>query len=216
MRCQVIGFRDQGFLLRRTGQNKPGMTIHKDLPSKQLSENNFFPNTYHLTPITYEKGNILVTALLILLVMNLLGIGIASLATKEWSVANYKSIDSEVFHTAEGCPKDVIIWFGTQTSTPSTIANFSATTTSLLTASQSANSDINHKLTGYSYNCSVTYITRKETTSSRTSGAEIGNSGGSYNLSGNQVLKDYYQITSTGSGPKNSSKVTNTVISVEY
>lgn len=165
---------------------------------------------------TYERGNILVASLMILLVMNLLGIGLANLATKEWSMANYKTIDAEVFHTTEGCSQDVIVWFGTQTATPTSISTFTATAVSRLSASQTSNSDIANKLTGYSYSCTVNYITSKSAPSSRSSGGEIGNSGGSYGTTGNQVLKDYYTINSTGSGPKNSSKVINTIISVEY
>ncbi len=164
----------------------------------------------------YEQGNILVTSLLILLVMNLLGIGLANLATKEWSMASYKTIDAEVFNTTDLCSQDATIWFATQTGTPASINNFTGSASAALTSSQSNDTDIAHKLTGYSYNCSVTYITSKEATSSLTTGAEIGNSGGSYNSSGTQVMKDYYQIVSTGSGPKNSSKVINTIISVEY
>lgn len=163
-----------------------------------------------------EGGNILVASLLILLVMNLLGIGLANLATKEWSMASYKSIDAEVFHTTEGCSGSVIVWFGTQTTTPTSIDTFTGTATSELSQAQLYNSDITHKLTGYSYNCNVTYITSKEGASSLTSGGEIGNSGGAYGASGTTVIKDYYQIVSTGSGPKSASKVTNTIISVEY
>ena len=174
-----------------------------------------------------ENGNILVTSLLILLVMNLLGIGLANLATKEWNMANYKTIDSEVFNKAEGCSQDVITWFGTLTAKPAAAtipfinSNYITTAngvalTSELTANQIGNSDISHKLANYSYNCNVTYLTSKQATSSIKSGGEVGNSGGSYNPSGDQVQKDYYQIISTGSGPKNASKVINTIISVEY
>lgn len=163
-----------------------------------------------------EKGNILVTALLILIVMNLLGMGLANIATKEWGMANYKSVDGGVFSMTQSCSQDVIAWFKTQTSTPSSIATFTGTSSSLLTQSQSSNTSISKKTTGYSYSCSVTYITSKTATSSNTSGLEVGNSGGSYNESGNNVNKDYYQITSTGSGPKNSTKTIKSIISVEY
>ncbi len=166
--------------------------------------------------LPYEKGNILVTSLLILLVMNLLGIGIVNLSTKEWTMATYKTIDAEVFHMTESCAHDVKTWFGTQTSKPVTIADFTGTSASLLTSAQSSNNDIANKLSGYSYNCNVEYLVSKQSVSGHTSGGEIGNSGGSYSMGGNQVVKDYYQITSTGSGPKNSSKVINTIISVEY
>lgn len=163
-----------------------------------------------------QQGNILVTALLILMVMNLMGLGLANLAAKQWGLATYKSVDSGVFNLTQSCSQDVIAWFGTQTGTPSSISTFTGTSTGLLTASQSSNSDISNKLAGFSYSCGVAYITSKSATSSRTSGTEIGNSGGSYSASGNQVTKDYYQITSTGTGPKNASKVINTIISVEY
>jgi Tfp pilus assembly protein PilX len=163
-------------------------------------------------PANHEQGNILVTSLLILMVMNLLGIGLANVATKEWSSATYKTIDSELFQTTEGCAQDVIIWFGTQTVTPSSIADFTGTPVN----SGSSTIDIANKLANYSYNCSVTYITSKQTTSSSSSGVEVGNSDGSYGSGGNKVIKDYYTIVSTGSGPKNSSKTINTVISVEY
>ena len=152
-----------------------------------------------------ERGNILVTSLMILLVMNLLGIGLANISTKEWVSATYKSVDDEVFHMTDSCSQDVVIWFGEKNSTPTSVEQQSGTPTNSST-----------KLSGYTYNCTTAFITSKEGTSSRTSGEEISNSGGSYSGSGTQVIKDYYQITSTGVGPKNASKVINTVISVEY
>lgn len=158
--------------------------------------------------IKRQRGNVLVTSLLILMVMNLLGIGLANLATKEWTSASYKSIDSSVFQVAETCSQDVITWFETQTGTPTSVSDFTGT--------ESSNASTYSKLSGYTYGCSVAYITTKQDASSNTSGGEIGNSGGSYNTSGNIVPKDYYQITSTGTGPKNSTKVINSIISVEY
>jgi hypothetical protein len=110
----------------------------------------------------------------------------------------------------------VIAWFAMQTRTPATIATFNADATSNLTQGQMQTTPIANKLSGYSYSCNVTYLTGKATASERNVGGEVGNSGSSYSLTGNQVLKDYYTISSTGYGPKNASKVINTVISVEY
>lgn len=180
---------------------------------QKLISKNLIINNYQTTQ---QRGNILVTSILILLVMNLLGIGIANLATKQWSVSNYKSIDSGVFQTTDICSQDVKLWFETQTATPSTINDFSGSNSTAYSYVQGHTSDISNKLSGYSYSCDVAYINSKEAASSITSGTEIGNSGGSYGNSGNTVIKDYYEITSTGSGPKSASKTTHTIISVEY
>jgi len=155
--------------------------------------------------INYESGNILVTSILILLIMTLLGAGLANIATREWTTATYKIIDSEVHHMTESCSHDVILWFGTQTVTPSSVA-----------LTQGNPSSTASKLDGFSYSCTTTYMISKLATSSKPAGTAVGNSGGAYGIAGNQVIKDYYQIASTGAGPKNSSKVINTIISVEY
>lgn len=162
-------------------------------------------------PKKHENGNILVASLLMLLVMNLLGIGLANLSVKEWNMASYKTIDSQIFNMSESCAQNVVAWFGTQQSTPATPLGSSG-----YASSNTGYTAINNKLSGYSFNCTTAYITTRQATSRLTSGSEIGNSDGKYGGTGTQVPKDYYKIVSTGSGPKNSSKVTNTIISVEY
>lgn len=212
MRCPVSDFRFQEKVHDTKCVIKQIYKLNKPLT-----------DTRNLKANKSETGNILVTSLLILLVMNLLGIGLANLSTKEWSMANYKTIDAEVFHTADaGCTDRVKTFFSTKYSTPTDaeILELSqepaGTTIENLSQSQTSNSDIAHKLANYSYTCNVTWKATKESTSSHTSGGEIGNSGGSYNSNGNQVIKDYYTVVSTGSGPKSSSKVINKIISVEY
>jgi Tfp pilus assembly protein PilX len=171
--------------------------------------------TYLIANQSSQKGNILLSSLLILVAMNLLGAGLMQSATRELNTATFKSIDSEVFQITETCAHDVITYFESQTGTPSSVDDISESDISLMMTGSETTTETN-KLTGYSYGCSTTYITSKNVESGVGTGGEIGGSGGEYGGSGSLALKDYYQVTSTGSGPDNAQKVINTIISVEY
>lgn len=162
---------------------------------------------------TFEKqrGNILVASLLMLLVMNLLGIGLSNLSLKEWNLASYKNMDAQTYNMSSSCASNVITWFETQTSKPQNVPESSGTS-----SSNTGSTSVNNKLNGYSYSCTTSYITTRQDRSRISSGSEIGNSDGKYGGTGTQVPKDFYKIVSTGAGPKNSNRVTNTIISVEY
>lgn len=165
----------------------------------------------------FEKGNILISALLVLVLMNFLGIGLVNSSVREATVATYKAIDSEVFHITESCTHDVITWFEGQTGTPASVDDITVTSLSSIASGSESSAQL-AKLTGYSYGCSTTYITSKNVSvasAGASQGGEIGNSGGDYGGSGT-ILKDYYQVVSTGTGPKNASKTINTIISVSY
>ncbi len=161
-----------------------------------------------------QKGNILVASLLILVTMCLLGAGLMQSSAREYNVASLKSIDSEVFHITDTCAHDVMLSFESLTVKPTTVDDVSQQNLDFMLSGDETQKELN-KLDGYSYSCVTTYITSKNGTSSNVSGEQIGNSGGEYG-GGGTVPKDYYQIVSTGSGPKNASKVVNTIISVEY
>ena len=162
-----------------------------------------------------EKGNILVSSLLILVVINLLGLGLVQASVTEAKIASYKSIDAGTLHTSDSCSQEVIAWFETQTTTPSTIPTFSESDLSFMYTGTET-TIMQNKLSGFSYNCTTSYITSQVTNSGAISGGEIGNVGGSYSSNANLSPKDYYTITSVGNGPKNSTKTTYTIISVEY
>lgn len=161
-----------------------------------------------------QKGNILVASLLILLTMCLLGAGLMQSSAREYNVSSLKTIDSEVFHITETCSHDVMHSFESLTAKPTSVDDVTVQNLdSMLTGDETQKEQ--NKLAGYSYNCVTTYLLTKNSTSSATSGEQIGNSGGEYGGTGT-VPKDYYQIVSTGSGPKSASKMVTTIISVEY
>ena len=165
---------------------------------------------------THEDGNILFTSLLVLLIMNLLGLGLVQGSVREAGFASFKTIDSEVFHFTESCSQDVVVWFEGQTATPSSLPDFTQANLNFLMSGNETDEMLN-KLNNYSYNCNVNYlITKTDDSNGATVGEEIGNMGGEYSSDAALTPKDYYQITAIGAGPSNATKTTNTVISVEY
>lgn len=162
-----------------------------------------------------QKGNILLSSLLILVAMNMLGAGILQNASKESTLATFKTVDSEVHHVTESCTQDVITYFEGLTQTPSTVAVISQDDLDfLMTGTESTRQQ--NKLSGYSYTCTTTYITTKSVSAGTGTGSEIGSTGSEYGGTGGTVIKDYYQIVATGQGPSSSRKVLNTLISVSY
>lgn len=164
-----------------------------------------------------ERGNILVMALLMLVTMNLVGIGIVQLSAKENNLAQFKSIDSEVFHITDSCSQDVIKYFEGLTATPEQVDIPAFSQDNIENMFNDTESDkVTNKLSGYSYNCAVTYILSKSETTGTGTGGEVGDAGSGYGSESGLALKDYYQIVASGNGPKSSTKTINTIISVEY
>ncbi len=163
-----------------------------------------------------ESGNILVTALIMLVVMTLLSVAIFKFALRQSNTTNNKSIDSELFYITQTCFQDSRNWFRTQTRTPtlSSIPQFSRNNlTGLFIDTNSTK--VTSKLSKNNYSCTVGYITSLSKTEN-SAGEEIGNKGGEYNGSAAMDLEDYYQINATGTGPSNSVKQINTIISVYF
>ena len=169
----------------------------------------------NITNKNSQKGNILLSSMFILIAMNLLGAGLMQSSTRELNTATFKSVDSEVFQITETCRHDVVTFFESQTSTPTSIDDINASDISAMMTGSETTTETN-KLTGYSYGCSTTFITSKSVSSGTGSGSEVGSTGGEYGGTGALALKDFYQVVSTGSGPDSAQKTINTIISVEY
>jgi hypothetical protein len=166
-------------------------------------------------PASKQQGNILVSTLLILITMNIMGAGLLQVSTKESTTATFKTVNAQVYHVTDSCTYDVQTWFETLSSTPTTLTPISVSSLSyMLTGNETTKQQ--NKLTGYSYGCTITYLTSKSVSSGTGVGTEVGSTGSEYGGSGGTTLKDYYQITSTGAGPNNTVKVVNTIISVSY
>ncbi|MCE3232250.1 MAG: hypothetical protein K0R98_507 [Rickettsiaceae bacterium] len=165
--------------------------------------------------LDYQRGNLLVTTLLILVIMNILGAGLLSTSTKEYSTATYKIVDSQVLQITNSCTHDVMTWFEGLTAKPTTLTPVSVSSLNFMYTGTETQKQLN-KLSGYSYSCTITYINSKIVSVGTGIGSEVGSTGGSYGGTGGTTLKDYYLITSTGAGPNNSTKVVYTIISVSY
>jgi Tfp pilus assembly protein PilX len=167
-----------------------------------------------------QQGNILVTTLLILITMNLMGVGLMHISTKEYSVSTYKVVDSQVLNIAQSCTYDVIKVFEALTAKPATVSSISVSNTTykswLTNLATTPTTKEQNKLSSYSYGCTVTYLTSKNVSSGTGVGTSVDSSGGEYGGTGGTTLRDYYQIVSTGQGPNNSVRVVNTIISVAY
>lgn len=168
-----------------------------------------------------RKGNILVTSMLVLVVMNLLGVGVALTSSRESNAATHKTIGSTVFQVTESCSRDAMKWLGDQPAPPEDGVDLpyqitAADLSGILTGTES--SAAVNKLNGYSYDCEVTFIVSK-TDAGSGGGTGVGGEVGetvSYGESGDLDPKYYYQIESNAAGPKNSSKQTFTIVSVEW
>jgi len=178
------------------------------------SEGNLHKSSYG------QQGNILVSALLVLVLMNLLGMGLVQASVWQSTLATFKTVDSNVFTTTDSCANNVMNWFRQQNSTPSFIAVSNINENSLnFMFSSSDSTSVENKLYGYNYNCSTSYLVSKNiyAPSGPGTGGNVNDAGGDYSSSSsNYVKKDYYKIVATGNGPKNSTKTINTIISVSY
>jgi Tfp pilus assembly protein PilX len=162
-----------------------------------------------------QKGNILLSSMLILVSINLLGAGLMQSSTRELNTATFKSVDSEVFQITETCLHDVINQFESLTAKPALEIEINPTNLTTTFVGNETTTEQN-KLQGYSYSCSTTYITSKLSPTGSGVSEEISGTEGEYGSSGGSVFKDYYQVNSSGSGPDNAQKNINSIISVEY
>lgn len=186
----------------------------KNLESRIWKKN---PDSRFLIQDSYsQQGNILVACLLLLVAMNLLGAGLMHTSTREYSVATYKAVDSQVFQITDSCNNNVISYFEALSSRPSSVAPISVSSLNYMLTGNETTKQLN-KLSGYSYGCTVDYITSKTTATTGTgAGSEIGSAGGAYGSTSGTTTEDYYQVISTGAGPNNATRTVNTIISVSY
>ena len=166
-----------------------------------------------------EKGNILVSSLLILVVMNLLAAGLVTISVQESNIATYKTIDSTLLHVTESCTKSAINWLKDKDSPEPTTSfphNITANDLSSIMTGNESEAAL-RKLSDYNYGCTITYITMQYVGGSAESGEgeEVG-TGSGYSSNNASNIRYYYRIESTGNGPKNSTKTTNTIVSVKY
>ncbi|MDB2415517.1 hypothetical protein N9W34_07070, partial [Rickettsiales bacterium] len=103
-----------------------------------------------------ERGNILISAMLVLVAINLMGIGLLNISLKESVVATHKAINSEVFQVTESCTRDAITWLESQTSPPTSLLPYTIDTVSLSDYTENDSVQIQTKLSTYSYTCVIT------------------------------------------------------------
>jgi Tfp pilus assembly protein PilX len=173
--------------------------------------------------VNHEQGNILVTSLLMLIVINLLGIGLVYSSVRESTTATYKTIESTTFHVSESCTQEAMGWLGDFSAPPEDGVDLPYQVTadnldSFLTGTE-GDAALN-KLNGYGYDCEVTYMTVKSVAGSsggatEGTGEDVSVSGG-YGASGDTSPKYYYQIEAVSSGPNDSTKRMYTIVSAQY
>lgn len=166
-----------------------------------------------------QKGNILLSSMLILVSINLLGAGLMQSSTRELNTATFKSVDSEVFQITETCVHDSITQFKSFTSKPNgPIPSISvANLTGMLSGSgiPAPTQTESNKLQGYSYSCSINFITSKLSDGGSGVGQSVTGTGAEYG-SNTGSLKHFYGVNASGSGPDNAKKNINSIVSVEY
>lgn len=173
-------------------------------------------NTANIRHEVSQRGSILISTLLVLMVVNLLAIGLMQTSAKETRLSMFKTIDSSVFHIADSCVQDSIKWLSDQTTPPNTLPNVITETNldHMLTGTES--SSVLGKLTGYSYNCTTSdIITLSVSGDDMGIGDEIGETAG-YGAAGDLSPRYYYGINSSAQGPQNSTNTIVATVSVEY
>lgn len=163
----------------------------------------------------YERGNILLSSLLIMLAMNILGITLLQTSVREFSTANFKTIDSTNFYLAETCIQDGVKYFEEQSKPPANIPSITRENLSHMYLGSEDQSTLN-QLSKYSYNCDITEITTKSVLASDSGEGDNIGTGDEYGVSGDLSPKYFYQVDSSGSGPNNSEKRITSILSVEY
>lgn len=162
-----------------------------------------------------EQGNILFAALMLLLVMNLLGVGLMQDAIKEQKLADYKRVDNTLFHLTESCARDAMAWLKAQ-NRPSDVLPHVITyadVTHLLDGDEPT--DLVNQMQGYSYNCTINQLISK---TSEGEMKEVGETVGvSDSYDGSDLSpKFFYEIAANGQGPDGANKQITTLVSVTY
>lgn len=165
-----------------------------------------------MEPKRGERGNILVSSLLILVVMNLLGASMVNTSVSESKMSSFKMIDTMVFHVTESCTKTAIDWLLDKTapepttSFPHIIDNGDDMSAMMIDATGDESI-----MNNYSFDCEIEYLSMKEVSGGSGTDVSIGSGYG-----GSTTIRYFYEIKSTGSGPRNASKTTYTIVSVNY
>lgn len=165
-----------------------------------------------------QRGSTLFTTLLILVVMNLLGVGLMQTAAKESKLSMFKVIDSNVFHITDSCVQDTMKWLGDLTTPvdPATLPYVitEADLTHMFDGNETASET--NRLNGYSYTCSTNEIAVISVTGDTSGqGEEIGENSG-YGAAGDLTPRYFYEVISNGSGPQNSANTIIATVSAEY
>ncbi len=163
-----------------------------------------------------EQGNILFASLVLLLVMNLLGVGLMQDALKEQKMANYKRLDNTLFHLTESCARDAMAWLKGQ-SRPSSSFPYVITyadVSHLMDGNEPQ--ELVNQMQGYNFGCTVNELISK-TSDGEDAGAgeSIGVADG-YDGSGDLSPKFFYEIAASGTGPDGARKQITTLVSVTY
>lgn len=158
-----------------------------------------------------ENGSIIVAALLLLVVMNLMSGTLMVTASQEVSVAKFKVVQSTVHQATQSCIELAADWLKTQAAPPTVTHTISginlnsmitdASTDSTISTTLGSLGDTNLAL--YNLDCTITPIGSKWTTNPL-----IENYGNDVSLglgygSANNVLANYYDVESEGTGPYN-------------
>lgn len=163
-----------------------------------------------------ESGNILFASLMLLLVMNLLGVGLMQDALKEQKMANFKRLDNTLFHLTESCARDAMAWLKGQNRPASSfpyVINY-ADVSHLMDGNEPQ--ELVNQMQGYGYNCTVNELISKTSDGEdAAAGESIGISDG-YDGSGDLSPKFFYEIAASGIGPDGASKQITTLVSVTY
>ncbi|MBI1326676.1 MAG: hypothetical protein GC136_03435 [Alphaproteobacteria bacterium] len=165
---------------------------------------------------TEEKGSILVSTLLILVVLNLLAIGLLQTSSRESKMAGFKTIDSAVLHAADSCVMDTVNWLGAMSSPPAVLPNvISYASLDHMYTGDETQEELN-KLSGYSYDCTTTALAVKSVSGQSLGiGTEIGENS-AYGSAGDLSPRYYYEVVSSAQGPQNSSNRILATVSAEY
>lgn len=163
-----------------------------------------------------QQGNILFASLMLLLVMNLLGIGLMQSAMKEQEAANFKRVDSTLFHLTESCARDAMAWLKGFDRPPEGLPH-TITYANLNHLTQGGESQQeSNQMQGYSYNCTITELLSKSSAGEPKGSGESISVADGYEGSGDLTPKFYYRIEAAGAGPDNALKRITTLVSLTY
>jgi Tfp pilus assembly protein PilX len=163
-----------------------------------------------------QRGNILFTAVLLLVVMNLLAIGLVQVAMKENKAASTKQVDTVTFQATESCIRDMVAWLKTF-NRPTDLVPYTITKANLNEfVSNAEPQSVRDKFTGYNYNCTIRELMSKSIEGQEAGYGERVHVGDGYGSGGNLSPRYFYEITAVGQGPNQSSKTIVSLVSVQF